>query len=200
MASTTSNFENSFTDTLAVFAEYISKVDPLPDSSFAGYTFSSGFVHGADGQYIYYDGDSARFRGYLRPDSVSLAAYSGKTIYIAFVANSHDDNLMFLDDIKVYSPTANGILNKTNSTINLEVFPNPVSNTLKVNYRVEHFSKVNITITNLEGKLIKRFDNGQQMTGSHSIEIDLSGIPQGQYFVQVNTNYSTQTTPITVIK
>jgi hypothetical protein len=200
LVSKTSNFESSYTDTLAVYAEYESRLDPLPDSSYANYTFSAGFVHGADGEYAYYDNDSARFRGFLRPDSVSLAAYAGQTIYIGFVADSHDDNLLFMDDIKVYSPTANAINEKYANNFNLQVFPNPAAQSTRVNFSVDRFSRVVITIMDMEGKLVRKFDRGQLMTGNHFADLDLTNVPQGNYFVQINSNSNTQAAKLTVVK
>lgn len=200
LVSTTNNLETSFTDTLAKFAEYESRLNPLPDSSFNNYTFSEGFVHGADGQYVLYTGDSARFRGLLRPDSVSLAAYAGQTIYIGFVADSHDDNLLFLDDILVYSPTANAINENKAQNFNMEVFPNPTSKSSRVNFYVDRFSPVVISLIDMEGKVVKTIDRGQLMTGNHFADIDLTNIPQGNYFVQISSNYKTEASKLSVVK
>jgi len=200
LVSTTSNLEASFTDTLASFAEYMSKIDPLPDSSYANYTFSPGFVHGADGMYVAYDNDSARFRGFLRPDSVSLAAYIGQTIYIGFVADSHDDNFLFLDDVMVYSPTADAIKENYANNFSMQVFPNPAVQSARVNFTVDQYSKVVISILDMEGKLVKKFDRGQLMTGNHFADLDLSNVPQGNYFVQINSNAKTQASKLTVTK
>lgn len=200
LVSKTSNLEANFTDTLAVFAEYVSRLNPLVDSSFASYTFSPGFVHGADGQYITYNNDSARFLGSLRPDSISLANYVGQTIYIGFVADSHDDNLLYLDDIMVYSPTVDAIKENYANNFNMQVFPNPASQTARVNFSVEQYSRVFISILDMEGKLVKKFDKGQLMTGNHFADLDLTNIPQGNYFVQINSNYKTQASKLTITK
>ncbi len=200
LVSKTTNIETSFTDTLKVFAEYESRLSPLPDSSYASYTFSPGFVHGADGQYAEFTGDSARFRGFLRPDSVSLAAYVGQTIYIGFLSDTHDDNLLFLDDIMVSSPTADAIKENYANNFDMQVFPNPASQSTRVNFTVEQFSRVVISVLDMEGKLVKKFDRGQLMTGNHFADIDLTNIPQGNYFVQINSNSKTQASKLTITK
>lgn len=202
LVSKTNNLEASFTDTLAVYAEYESRLDPLPDSTYASYTFSPGFVFGLDGDsnYVYYDNDSARFRGILRPDSVSLAAYAGQTIYVAFLADSHDDNLLFLDDILIYSPTADAIAENSSNDFNMQVFPNPASQSTRVNFTVDQYSKVVIAILDMEGKLVKKFDKGQMMTGTHFADLDLTNVPQGNYFVQINSNTKSQASKLTVTK
>ena len=202
LISKTNNLESSFTDTMAVYAEYVSRVDPLVDSSYASYTFSPGFVFGLDGDtnYVYYDNDSMRFRGILRPDSVSLAAYAGQTIYIGFVSDTHDDNLLFIDDIMVYSPTADAINEKNSNNFNIELYPNPAAQSARVNYTVDQFSRVVISILDMEGKLIKKFEKGQLLPGNHVADLDLTNVPQGNYFVQINSNHKTQATKLTVVK
>jgi hypothetical protein len=200
LVSTSNNLESSFTDTLAVFAEYESRLNPLPDSTYNSYTFSEGFVHGADGQYVVYPGDSARLRGLLRPDSVNLAAYAGQTIYLGFVADSHDDNLLFIDDIMVYSPTANAIRENSNQDFNMQLYPNPASAISRVNFTVDRFSPVIISIMDAQGKIVKRFDRGQLMSGNHFADLDLSNIPQGNYFVQISSNNKTEASKLTIVK
>jgi hypothetical protein len=200
LVSKTSNLEASFTDTLAVFAEYESRLPVFPDSTYASYTFSSGYVHGLDGTYAEFTGDSARFRGFLRPDSVSLAAYAGQTIYIGFICDTHDDNLLFLDDIMVASPTADAIKENYANNFNMQVFPNPTAQSTRVNFSIEQYSRVIISILDMEGKLVKKFDRGQLMNGNHFADLDLTNIPQGNYFVQINSNYKTQASKLTVTK
>jgi hypothetical protein len=52
----------------------------------------------------------------------------------------------------------------------------------------------------MEGKLVKKFDRGQLMTGNHFADIDLTNIPQGNYFVQINSNSKTQASKLTITK
>jgi hypothetical protein len=52
----------------------------------------------------------------------------------------------------------------------------------------------------MEGKLVKKFDKGQLMTGAHFADLDLSNVPQGNYFVQINSNSKTQASKLTVTK
>lgn len=202
LISKTNNLEASFTDTLKVYAEYESRLSTFPDSTYNSYTFSPGFVFGADGDtnYVYFDNDSARFRGILRPDSVSLAAYAGQTIYIAFLSDTHDDNLLFLDDIMVSSPTASAIKENYANNSNMQVFPNPATQSTRVNFSVEQYSRVFISVLDMEGKLVKKFDKGQLMTGNHFADLDLTNIPQGNYFVQINSNTKTQASKLTITK
>jgi hypothetical protein len=82
----------------------------------------------------------------------------------------------------------------------MQVFPNPASQSTRVNFTVEQFSRVVISVLDMEGKLVKKFDRGQLMTGNHFADIDLTNIPQGNYFVQINSNSKTQASKLTITK
>jgi hypothetical protein len=201
-----SNIESNFTDTLMRYAEFITaSPDTAFNHSYSNFTFSAGYVHGmaaADSMYIRLpdNGDSTRYRGLLRPDSASLAAYVGQTIYIAFLADSHDDFYYILDDVLVTGTLPDAIKEISNSNLNLTVFPNPATQSARISFSVNNFTKTVISILDMDGKLVKKIDKGQLMTGNHFVDLDLTNIPQGNYFVQINTSTSTQATKLTVIK
>jgi hypothetical protein len=201
-----SNLESNFTDTLKRYAEFVTA---SPDTSFnqnySNYTFSSGYIHGASAADTMYlqlpaNGDSSRYRGLLRPDSASLAAFVGETIYIAFLADSHDDFYYILDDIMVKGTRANSVKELENNNFNMVLFPNPAAQSTRVAFKVDKLSRVIISIIDMEGKLVKKFERGQLMTGNHFADLDLTNIPQGNYFVQINSNFKTQATKLTVVK
>lgn len=200
LISKTGNIPEAFTDTVAVYAEYLSRIDPAPDSTFAYFTYSPGYVHGMDGTYVEYAGDSLRLRGALRPDSVSLASYVGQTIYVAFLASSHDDNLLFLDDVVIKKEGVNAVKTISANDFKVESFPNPATETTRVNFTITQFSRVTINLLDMNGRLVKKMEKGQLMTGNHFADIDLKDIPQGNYFIQVKSNNNSQAVKLTVVK
>jgi hypothetical protein len=201
-----SNLESNFTDTLFRYAEFISaSPDTTFNQSYSNYTFSSGYVHGASAADSIYlqigaNGDSSRFRGLLRPDSASLGAFAGQTIYIAFLHDSHDDFSYIVDDIMVTGTPANAVKELEENNFNMQVFPNPASQTSRINFNVDKFSRVYIGLFDMEGKLVKKFDRGQLMTGNHFFDLDLTNVPQGNYFVQINSNSKSQVSKLNVVK
>jgi hypothetical protein len=38
------------------------------------------------------------------------------------------------------------------------------------------------------------------MTGNHFADIDLTNIPQGNYFIQISSNYKTEASKLSVVK
>jgi hypothetical protein len=187
LASTTSNFEDQFTDTLFVAAENTIIPTSFPDSTFARFGFSNGFVHGEDGTYIEYDTDSTRFRGVLRPFSESLAQYSGQRIYIAFVHNSFDDNLISIDDILVMGTETDLSAKAKTPSIGFDVHPNPVSDRLNVNVILPSATPLMVEVRDITGKLIDSFAKGVFMTGEHQFSYDARTLANGTYFITLST-------------
>lgn len=186
LVSTTNNFEDQFTDTLFVAAEYEDRLDPLPDSTYNSYTFSPGVVHGADGSYVVYDGDSARLNGTLRPFSVSLAQYSGQKIFIAFLHDAFDDNLISLDDILI---TGDGTVDVIENAVPMTVamYPNPAGNFTNINFNVVKPGPTALEVVDLNGKLVEKRNLGTRLTGQHTYQLDLSKYTTGSYMVTLRT-------------
>jgi hypothetical protein len=200
VVSTSSNIETSFTNVMKVFAEYTGEQNPLPDSSFNSYSFSSGFVFGSDGQYIQYAGDSARFIGELRPDSISLAQFAGQTIYIAFLHETTDDNLMSLDDILVTGTNPNSIRKMEANEMELSVYPNPASNNIRLSYNINRPSQASISITSIDGKVVLEQQVGFMLKGTHFTDVDVTNLPAGNYLVNFRTLNSTSTSKLVITK
>lgn len=188
IASTDCNVEECFTDTLFKAAEYISVGSLDADSGFSHYTFSSGYVHGEDGTYIEYHNDSARFVGILQPHTASLAAYVGKTVYIAIVHGTKDDNLLSIDDIMVTQNEVTGIDETTTATAALNIYPNPAQTVSTIDFYLSHSSPVTTTVFDISGKTVKTTYSGVLIKGNQQLLLDLTGIAAGNYDVVVQHN------------
>ena len=186
LAQVGANFESSFNDELKSYAEYISRNEG-DSSDYNNYVFSTGFVHGVDGEYIELnaDGDLARNRGVLRPDSVDLGQYAGQTIYIAFLHNSTDDNLISIDEILVRG-TNTVSTEKIKSDEILTLFPNPAKDVLNVKIEMSTVAPINIQIVSLDGKIVSNKSYGTFMKGTYPINIDVADLAVGSYQMIVN--------------
>ena len=181
LVSTTDNIETSFTDTIFLAAQFISGTGP----DFSTYTFSPGFVHGMDGTYTQLDAtsDSSRLVGVLRPFSVSLSQYAGQTIYIAFLHDADDDNLIALDDILI-TETTTGI-NEVSTKPDFSVYPNPANDKLTLSYELKQTSPVQIAVYDSKGSLVMNQNRGMQIAGSQKLTIDLNSLAAGTYSLSV---------------
>lgn len=187
LVSTGTNLEDQFTDTLFVAGEYLSTKSPMPDSTWNGYNFSeTGFIHGLDGTYVDFKGDSARFRGVLRPFSVSLAQYAGKKIFIAFLHDTDDDNLLSIDDIVV---TGNGTVEvkEAPAKANVAIFPNPTKGNSILQFDVIKPGAVSVEVYDLMGRLVEKRYLGNFLNGNHNYNLSISDYSSGTYYIKLNT-------------
>ncbi|MEI7801093.1 MAG: choice-of-anchor J domain-containing protein [Bacteroidota bacterium] len=200
LVSTTQNLAVNYSDTLKQYGEYVSGSAAPNDSSFFGgtYVFSNvGFILGSDYQYVEYHNDSARFIGVLRPDSVSLSAYAGQTIYIAFCSGTTDDNLLSIDDIKV---TGQGIVNANSPSSKnqeLTIYPNPTSNKFTVQYTLPLTQHVNLSVFDVTGRNVKTIFNNMCVKGNYNFDVSINDLPAGNYTVVLKTSKGESVSKIT---
>lgn len=195
LVSTSDNFPTSFTDTIYIAGEYISGSNAGFD--FSAYIFSPGFLHGSDSTYVEFDTDSSAFIGLLRPFSASLAQYSGQTIYIAFLHDATDDNLMAVDDILVTGTAAQSL--EENVLNGATLFPNPASTHCTLSYNSSVAGNAHFGIYDLSGKLVK--SDTRYLSGfGQQIQLPVSDLAAGNYFLIVNNGKGTTRLPLIVTK
>lgn len=211
LISTTSNDQFDFNDTLFRAAEYVALANTNAPNDFASYTFSpppsasnplSPFVHGLDSLYLEANidaqtqaVDSTRWRGILRPFSISLAQYSGQHIYIMFEHLDYDDNLIEIDDILVTGTAPNGVAEHHNE-INFGLYPNPAKDQVSVNFDLSEASAVTINIFDATGRLVRSESPGRFTQGR--IPVSTEGFAAGLYNVQLVTENGSASSKLVV--
>jgi hypothetical protein len=183
LISTTDNIETSFTDVAFQAGQYLTGAG----NAYSGYTFSPGFVHGEDGTYIQIDPAALdRNIGVQRPFTVSLAQYVGQTIYIAFLHDADDDNLISLDDILVSSTSTS--ISEIAPEVGLSVFPNPASDKIELSYLLEKTGQVYAEIFDVKGAKVMDISRGFQIAGNQKLAINVSSLESGLYNVVLNAS------------
>ncbi len=197
--STTTNDDLQFTTVLMTFAE-MTAILGTNDSVFSGYTFSPGFVHGQDGTYFENQADSARLVGKLRPFSVPLNAYANKNVFIAFHHNSFDDNLISIDDIMIRGTLSNPFASvyENQNDLALNLFPNPATENVQVNYTLSSETIVTIDLYDVAGRLVATESKGEQVQGRHFAHINTADLSKGFYTVKVSTSFGQSTSKLIV--
>jgi len=108
------------------------------------------------------------------------------------------------DENKVIDPTTPVALSVAEQTAyaNAELFtpyPNPVSGQLYVKYYLQNASNVTISITDLQGRVVKELvHNEQVMSGYHVRPYSTADIPNGMYILQLHTDGKIMTEKISV--
>ncbi len=187
LVSTTDNIETSFTDTIFVAGEYLSTI-VSGSSNFSDYNFSDGFIQGEDGTYTEVDTstmDSTRLSGIMQPFLVSLAAYAGQTIYVAFLHDSFDDYFLAVDDVLITEPTAVGI-NENELIASMNIYPNPTRDKIRLDYTLIKNTDVTLSIYDNAGKLVYTESRGVQGAGHQQSMLNLESFANGIYSVKLN--------------
>ncbi len=197
LVSTTDNYEISFTDTLFSAAEYTSG-GSANGFNFSLYGFTPGFQHGADSTYVEFDADSSAFLGLLRPFSVSLAQYSGQTIYIAFLHDAFDDNLIAVDDILVTGNLSVGI-NETELLTAATLYPNPATDRAHLRFNTSKAGNTNFNIYDVQGRIVK--SQSMYLTGlAQEIVIPVRDLATGHYTLVAESNGNVSRFPMVIAK
>ena len=115
--------------------------------------------------------------------SVSLAAFAGQQVYIAF--RHYDISDMFwllIDDLSITADDHAGIENAT--SVHVALYPNPTSSILHIS--AEGIQEV--SVLDINGRTV--------MTEQHVNSIDMTDLANGVYFVRVITNEGVATQKI----
>ncbi len=80
------------------------------------------------------------------------------------------------------------------------VYPNPCSDAVKIRYRMQDAGYRMIGLFDISGRKIRRIIDEEMMPGEHDIEIDLSGVPAGVYFIRLQAGQQVATRKLIVVK
>ncbi|MCG9910945.1 MAG: T9SS type A sorting domain-containing protein [Flavobacteriales bacterium] len=188
--STLTNDPSDFTTTIFTAKEFVTRT--AGDScSFGVYTFApsgAGFVHGQDGTYTEpnTDNDCTRLRGRLHPHSVNLSQFAGQRIYIAFVHDTDDDNLISVDNILVKGTFVDDAsINEVNN-VSFSAYPNPATDFITLGFQLNAASDVNIRVIDNLGRMVSAKDLTNQ-SGNNSVTVDVANLAAGVYTISLET-------------
>jgi hypothetical protein len=157
------------------------------DSVLAADTYAKNLV-GNTNTYAYYQA----FWSHARHFSVLLfhnASHAlAELIYTAWVEAGSPPMVS-----GIYDPN---IAYKNN--IRLTVYPNPVSSNAHCSFILNSAAKVKFSITDSSGKVFKSFNKSCQ-SGQNQIEIDVSGLQKGLYYLNLQTKKTFESSRILVI-
>tara|TARA_B100000795_G_scaffold229428_1_gene186518 strand:+ start:6 stop:1019 length:1014 start_codon:yes stop_codon:yes gene_type:complete len=86
--------------------------------------------------------------------------------------------------------SANDLLSGVNSllvnNLDVNIYPNPVQNTVNIEFTLKTKNQVSILIYDELGKLVKRINKGQYKIGDNKIQLEIGNLKTGVYFVTLN--------------
>ena len=108
-----------------------------------------------------------------------IDTFANQTVYIAFRANSNDQFLLLLDDIRVYVDSTAAI-DDMDSEIDFSVYPNPADDQLHI-LQPGNNAFTRYSILDVSGRVLI---SGKEITAENFI--DVSGFVPGIYFIQLS--------------
>jgi hypothetical protein len=192
LVSTASNDPSSgdFIDVLFQAAQMVSPVNGIGSLNLNAYNFSPGYIQAngyTDTSYYFLDAtdpDRPFYRGRLEPHVVSLKQYAGQSIYIAFLHDSDDDNLIQVDDIIVTNDKSSGT--RAPSDIqSFQIFGNPSQQDAYFSWNLKTAQKTQFSIVDQQGRLMlqKSFESRQE----NNWHAETAAWPPGIYYCTLRT-------------
>ncbi|MBL7888827.1 MAG: T9SS type A sorting domain-containing protein [Bacteroidia bacterium] len=88
------------------------------------------------------------------------------------------------------SPTS---IEETTSATEPTVFPNPISKSATITFELTQNEKVNVSLYNEKGALVKMIAEEQMFKGKNSVFLNRAGLAAGTYFLKISTQDAIQT-------
>lgn len=117
--------------------------------------------------------------------NIDLSAYGTDTVYLAWRNVTNDGYVVFVDNIKVYTPTNVGVDEQELVENSLVISPNPADDHAVIAFELVNADQVSMTILDITGKVISVQDYGVMNQGNQRIELNTSSLSEGLYFVNV---------------
>ena len=154
--------------------------------SFTSFNLETNF----DSLFIY-DGASAAsplIGSYTGTNSPGIITSTDTAITLRFISDPFVNNSGFTSTWNC-TQLSTGVLEQTNSFA-LNVFPNPFSDDLQVNYTITEKTEVSLTLVDVLGREILLLVEKNQLAGQHQLELDVSKLQlsKGLYFLRLSAN------------
>jgi photosystem II stability/assembly factor-like uncharacterized protein len=82
----------------------------------------------------------------------------------------------------------------------LQIFPNPATSIVTIQYQLPTTESVSLTIYNIQGNIIGSINPGIQNAGNQQATFDTSGLPNGAYYISITAGGNRQTGSFTIQK
>ena len=70
----------------------------------------------------------------------------------------------------------------------MSVFPNPVQKEINIQYTLFRETKVNLSIFDVAGRSVRNVISKNQISGTYHKSLSIANLPQGVYFIKLDTN------------
>jgi hypothetical protein len=132
----------------------------------------------------------------VSPDGL-LNSYTSYTLGIAEVQNA---NAIITPASSVNFETGMHVgVNEISAKL-VSLTPNPTNEEVNISYFLSNESKVNISLLDLNGRLVAELVNGNMTSGQHELRWNADNIPSGVYMIRLKTNDTNSTSRLVINK
>ncbi len=126
-------------------------------------------------------------------EEINLADYIGEMLWIRFRLKADggvEGDGFYFDDLTVNIVTeSTSVENEKEKISSLQVFPNPFSESLKVNLNLStQVENLELRMVNALGQEVMKVYHDNLPAGNHQFELDKTGRSEGIYFLQIFVN------------
>jgi hypothetical protein len=137
-------------------------------------------------------------------ERIGIDKYVGDTVMLAFELYSNNFNNKdgwYIDNLKIDdSPALVDYAGYFSSGMTLNAVPNPVLNSVKIEFTLPLPGDVVISLYDIMGNQVKNIHKGRLSPGEYSYVTDMSNLADGVYYCKVNAGNASKTIPIIVSK
>lgn len=161
------------------------------DSTFTIYTYSNNFrtIHESQSS----NGHQFSNCSFNYNYAWKLISESGSSNYVDFGSNWSAAYTW-----EFYTEVSDEVISQPQLWAN--IFPNPVTSSSQLSYKLLVPAEVVITIYNLKGQLVERKIIGKQAKGEHTAALPNTKLPSGVYYLRIEAGLTSQTTKFLVLK
>jgi len=88
---------------------------------------------------------------------------------------------------EIHAGAASGVAETTTDN-QVNVFPNPVTESFTVAFTLEESTMVDISVMDLNGKLVQSLYIGKATSGSNTFSFNKANLAKGTYFLMIKNN------------
>jgi hypothetical protein len=155
--------------------------------AYTGAPVTNNFVPTAKNQW--------RLTGLVSLPSLGLDSLSNAIFRVDVISNG--GNPVYIDNLNI-SQWFSGTENISSGLQNVNVYPNPSAGNLTVDFNMIRSGNVNISLLDLQGRVVKKLSSNSYSVGKQSVDIhQAAGILSGAYLLRIETIDGSVTKPIT---
>ena len=120
--------------------------------------------------------------------SVFLSGYMGQKVKIGFKLLTDDQQIVSIDNIKLYNEGASSVEENLQITTQLfQNYPNPFNPSTTIKFTNSKFGDVKLEVYNINGQFVKSLQNGKLKAGYYSYNFNGNNLPSGVYLYKLST-------------